>query len=243
MTNFNGTKSVTPVLWNRSGLSTERLTAAVRRAKTFPADGLPEEVAVLYEHAAAASSARELLQAHSLHLPYFCRELYSIVLCRPYTLYWSRLLLQANDWEGLLAFLGDLKPELARDMDELKMAWQVCRLPHGICIPRTIERFSRWLRRTTSPLSPRPPPHPSTLYLLWQEYLTVALERAATSKDQADLKQTLRLATEHGMLATERPVWKALEVFVDPPTIIFQPPAQVGVRGGSAPTYPLRHVT
>ena len=41
------------------------------------------------------------------------------------------MLLQANDWEGLLAFLGDLKPELARDMDELKMAWQVCRLPHG----------------------------------------------------------------------------------------------------------------
>jgi len=112
------------------------------------------EVAVLYEHAAAASTARELLQA--------------------------------NDWEGLLAFLGDLKPELARDMDELKMAWQ--------------------------------------------EYLTVALERAATSKDQADLKQTLRLATEHGMLATERPVWKALEVFVDPPTIIFQPPAQVGMH-------------
>ena len=71
----------------------------------------------------------------------------------------------------------------------------------------------------------------------------MALERAATSKDQADLKQTLRLATEHGMLATERPVWKALEVFVDPPTIIFQPPAQVGVNEGSAPTYPLRHVT
>ena len=46
MTNFNATKSVTPVLWNRSGLSTERLTAAVRRAKTFPADGLPEEVTV-----------------------------------------------------------------------------------------------------------------------------------------------------------------------------------------------------
>lgn len=49
-------------------------------------------------------------------------------------------MLQANDWEGLLAFLGDLKPELARDMDELKMAWQVCRLPHGhgICYARTI---------------------------------------------------------------------------------------------------------
>ena len=75
------------------------------------------------------------------------------------TLHRSRLLLQANDWEGLLGFLSDLKPELARDMDELKMAWQ--------------------------------------------EYLTVALERAATSKDQADLKQTLKLATEHGMLATE----------------------------------------
>ena len=69
---------------------------------------------MLYEHAAAASTARELLKA--------------------------------NDWEGLLGFLSDLKPELARDMDELKMAWQ--------------------------------------------EYLTVALERAATSKDQADLKQT-----------------------------------------------------
>ena len=77
MTNFNGTKSVTPVLWNRSGLSTVRLTAAVRRAKTFPADGLPMEVAVLYEHAAAASTARELLQVHSLHLPYF------VVNCTP----------------------------------------------------------------------------------------------------------------------------------------------------------------
>ena len=122
---------------------------------------------MLYEHAAAASTARELLKA--------------------------------NDWEGLLGFLSDLKPELARDMDELKMAWQ--------------------------------------------EYLTVALERAATSKDQADLKQTLKLATEHGMLATERPVWKALEVFVDPPTIIFQPPAQVGVNGGRSNISPLRHMS
>lgn len=85
MTNFNGTKSVTPVLWNRSGLSTERLTAAVRRAKTFPADGLPEEVAVLYEHAAAASTARELLQAHSLYtchaLSFHCTR---TVLGRPW---------------------------------------------------------------------------------------------------------------------------------------------------------------
>ncbi len=163
VTNFGSTKKVTPVVWNRSGLSTERLGAAVAKAKAFPADTLPAEVATLYEHAAAASSARELLKA--------------------------------NDWAGLRAFLSELKPELAREMNELKMAWQ--------------------------------------------EYLTNALEAAAKSKDQEELKQLLKQATEHGMLATERPVWKALEVFVDPPTIIYQPPAQVRRPRTPRPPYPV----
>ena len=146
-----GSKFVTEIKWDRSGLSTERLTAAVAAAKKFPSDSMPPEIAKLYEQAAAASTARELLAA--------------------------------DDFPKLKAFLEGLPVELAREMDELKMCWQ--------------------------------------------EYLTWELAKVTKSKKQDELKRVLKDASEYGMKNDEKPVWAALEVFVDPPTIIYQPPAQM----------------
>jgi len=63
--------------------------------------------------------------------------------------------------------------------------------------------------------------------MAWQEYLTQELARAAKSKKQDELRRVLKDASEHGMLPSEKPVWQALEVFVDPPTVVYQPPAQM----------------
>ena len=81
-----------PVLWNRTGLSAERLKRAVREARSFPREVLSAELEALFAHAAAASTARELLAA--------------------------------DDWKGLHAHLSGLPDEFARDLDEIKMAWQ-----------------------------------------------------------------------------------------------------------------------
>jgi len=59
--------------------------------------------------------------------------------------------------------------------------------------------------------------------MAWQEYLCMELERATKKKDQAALKEGLALAAAHGMLPVEKPMHKALEVFIDPPQIIHEP--------------------
>ena len=53
------------------------------------------------------------------------------------------------------------------------------------------------------------------------------LARVTKSGTQDELKRTLKDASEYGMLNTEKPVAAAPDVFVDPPTIIYAPPAQM----------------
>ena len=63
-----------------------------------------------------------------------------------------------------------------------------------------------------------------------QEYLTVELERAAHALDQKALKKALAMATGAGMLPVEKPVYRALGVFIDPPEYILnlRPPSSDG---------------
>ena len=56
--------------------------------------------------------------------------------------------------------------------------------------------------------------------MAWQEYLCLELDRATKKKDQAALKEALTLAGAHGMQHVEKPMHKALEVFVDPPEMV-----------------------
>jgi len=55
----------------------------------------------------------------------------------------------------------------------------------------------------------------------WQEYLCWELERATTALDQPALKLALAKATSVGMLPVEKPVDRALAVFIDPPEYIL----------------------
>lgn len=54
----------------------------------------------------------------------------------------------------------------------------------------------------------------------WQEYLCHELERATKALDQAALKKALARATAVGMLPCEKPVERALDVFIDPPEFV-----------------------
>ena len=57
--------------------------------------------------------------------------------------------------------------------------------------------------------------------MAWQEYLTYELERAVKPPtDQAALKKALARATAVGMLPMEKPMYKALAVFIDPPEFV-----------------------
>jgi len=57
--------------------------------------------------------------------------------------------------------------------------------------------------------------------MAWQEFLTYELERATKPPtDQAALKVALKRATAVGMAPMEKPVYKALAVFFDPPEFV-----------------------
>ena len=60
-----------------------------------------------------------------------------------------------------------------------------------------------------------------------QEYLTGALEEATRSLDQAVLKKCLAMATGAGMLPCEKPVYQALQVFIDPPEYVINLPKEL----------------
>jgi len=60
-----------------------------------------------------------------------------------------------------------------------------------------------------------------------QEFLCFELERVTKTKDQKMLKEALAKATAVGMLPSEKPVYKALQVFVDPPEYLSQPSGDV----------------
>jgi len=56
--------------------------------------------------------------------------------------------------------------------------------------------------------------------MAWQEFLTYELEIATKDLDQSKLKTALARATAVGMLQMEKPVYKALAVFIDPPEFV-----------------------
>jgi len=57
--------------------------------------------------------------------------------------------------------------------------------------------------------------------MAWQEYLCFELERATKALDQPALKVGLAKAAAIGMASVEKPVEKALAVFIDPPEFII----------------------